>query len=247
MKIGSITGTAIVLASAVALSGCGGNGDSDAKDSPAAASSTSTGNGVEALTGQEILDKARAALKDAKSYHVAGSMVEEGDKTTIDLKIAGEDVVGHVTTKDGKIELLAVGQQRFFRPDPAFWTAQGAEGKTVAKAIGDRWVKVDPSDTSSADMFSITNIEDALKNEGTVAKGETKQVDGKKAIALTDSADGKDGGVLYVATEGEPYPLRLDGPTAADGSLAFTEYGETFADLKVPAAADVVDLKDLGK
>ncbi|MFF5076400.1 hypothetical protein ACFY36_05065 [Actinoplanes sp. NPDC000266] len=247
MKIRLITGVSVVLAATLALTACGSKSDSSGDTKAAApASSAPAASGLDALTGQQILDKAKTALKSAKSYHVAGSMTEDGEKTTVDLKIAGNDVIGFIQTKEGKIELLSAGSQRYFRPSAEFWTAQGAQGKTIAQVIGKRWVKIDAKDTDTASMFAITNMEDILEPDGTVEKTGAKQIDGKQALGLTDTVDGK-GGILYVAAEGETYPLRLDGPTAADGSLAFTEYGETFADLKAPAAADVFDMKDLGK
>ncbi|MEV4350827.1 hypothetical protein AB0J83_40740 [Actinoplanes sp. NPDC049596] len=251
MKLGSIATAVVALTSVVALSACGGQDDSKdnsaaAPAAPATSASTSSGNGVADLTGAEILTKTKAALKAAKSYHVKGSVTNEGQKFDLDLKVAGENLIGYFGTKEGKVELLAVGKQRFYKPDAKFWKATGgAQGATVAEVVGDRWVKVDPSDTSSSELFGIANIDELLDNEGTVNKGAVKTVDGRQAIALTDTTD-KSGGTLYVATEGEPYPVRLEGPTAADGGLAFSEYGATFADIKAPAAADIFDLKKLG-
>ncbi|XVV15879.1 hypothetical protein ACQP2X_16465 [Actinoplanes sp. CA-131856] len=249
MKIRLITGVSVVLAASLALTACGGKSETstggDTKAAPA--SSAPAANPLDALTGQQILDKSRAALKSAKSYHVAGSMVDEGAKVTLDLKIAGSDVFGFFAMKEGKIELLSVGKDRYFRPNAGFWADQlGAQGKTLAKVIGKRWVKIDPSDKDTASMFDITNMSDILEPEGAVEKTTVKQIDGKPAQGLSDSVDGK-GGALFVAAEGETYPLRLEGPTPADGSLAFTEYGKTFAEIKAPAAADVFDMKNYGK
>jgi hypothetical protein len=50
---------------------------------------------------------------------------------------------------------------------------------------------------------------------------------------------------LYVAVEGPAYTLRLAGPTEADGSLTFSDFGATFADLKTPPASKIVDFDEL--
>ncbi|MEU8817559.1 hypothetical protein [Actinoplanes sp. NPDC048796] len=244
----------LVLASALALTACGSKDDTASGTKPAApvsaapaASSAPAASALDALTGEQILKKAQAALKSAKSYHVAGTMVDEGEKISLDLKIAGTDTVGFLQMKGGKIELLSVGKQKFFRPNPGFWTQQlGNDGKAVAKLVGTRWVKIDPSDKDTAAMFEITNMAETLTADGPVKKTTTKVIDGKKAQGLTDSVDGSNG-TLYVATEGEPYPLRLEGPKPADGSLNFTEFGKTFTEIKAPAAADVFDMKSMGK
>jgi hypothetical protein len=45
--------------------------------------------------------------------------------------------------------------------------------------------------------------------------------------------------VFYVAAEGEPYPLRINGTAA--GKLDFSEFGATF-DIQAPLADKVVTL-----
>jgi hypothetical protein len=240
----------VALVSAALLAGCGGKdgGDDATTGAPAAPSSAAPSSaaaaGITALSGPEIVKKSRAALEKAESLHVKGSITDDGEKTSLDLKIAGKDVIGFYQAKEGKIELLSVGTQRFYRPDKKFWiaTSGAKQGATVAKVVGDRWVKVDPKDKGAAALFNVTDINKILsEDEGTesVEKGGVTTIDGKQAIKLIDKSE--EGGALYVATEGEPYPLRLAGPTAADGGLTFSQYGEKFSDIKVPAAADVFD------
>ncbi|ELS53864.1 hypothetical protein [Streptomyces viridochromogenes] len=77
-----------------------------------------------------------------------------------------------------------------------------------------------------------------------VTRGRTTAVDGVPALARK-AEEGKDRYTLYVATEGEPYPLRLDSASPDDlGTLTFSDF-----DVPVPAQAhtgDVVDLDALG-
>lgn len=242
-----LTGAIAALAAAALLAtGCAGQKD-DAKTPDAAKPAAPAGNGVEALEPAQILEKAKAALTSAKSFHLKGSMKAEEGKIGLDFKIAGEDVLGTMSLDGPKVQLLAVDGKKYIKPDAAFWKMSGGEqGPAVAQLVGDRWVLVKADDKSFAGMFSVTDVNELLEPEGTVTKGAVKDVDGKPAIALTDDG-GADDGILYIATTGEPYPLKLEGPTPADGALTFTEFGETFADIKAPATAEVVDLEKLKK
>ncbi|MDY7087941.1 MAG: hypothetical protein SYR96_22900 [Actinomycetota bacterium] len=242
-----LTGAIAALAAAALLAtGCAGQKD-DAGTADPAAPAAPAGNGVEALEAAQILEKAKAALTQAKSFHFKGSMKADEGKIGLDFKIAGEDVFGTMSLDGPKVQLLAVDGKKYIKPDAAFWKMSGGaeQGPVVAQLVGDRWVLVKAGDKSFEGMFSTTDVSELLEPEGTVTKGAVKDVDGKPAITLTDG--GADGGTLYIATTGEPYPLKLEGPTPADGALTFTEFGETFADIKAPATADVVDLEKLKK
>ncbi|GAB2604357.1 lipoprotein [Paractinoplanes abujensis] len=240
--VGALAG---LTTAALLATGCAGQKDEGATfEEPAAAPK---GNGVEALEGAQILEKAKAALAQSKSFHLKGSMKAEEGKIGLDFKVAGEEVLGTMSLDGPRVKLLAVDGKKYIKPDAAFWKMTGGEqGPAVAQLIGDRWVLVKASDKSFESMFTITDIGELLDADGPVTKGATKDIDGKPAIGLTDGGADSDG-TLYVATTGEPLPLKLEGPTPADGALTFSEYGETFADIKAPAAADVVDLDKLKK
>jgi len=205
-------------------------------------SSAPAGNGLEALTADQIHAKAKAALTAAKSFHVNGSGEESGQKLIADVKASGQDLFGSVTIGQAKVELLAVGGQRFMRPNEAFWVTSGAkEAKTIAAVVGTRWVKLSAKDKDMAELFDIANVDGALDPDGKLTKGTGKDIGGTPTVGLVD--DGDPGGTLYIAATGEPYPLKLEGK---DGSTTtFGEFGATFAEIKAPAAADVLDLDSL--
>ncbi|GAB2327451.1 hypothetical protein STREPTOSP366_26400 [Streptomyces variabilis] len=57
-------------------------------------------------------------------------------------------------------------------------------------------------------------------------RGKATTLDGTEALTLTEQ-DGEDRYTFYVATEGEPYLLRLESTSAADpGSVTFTDFGK---------------------
>jgi hypothetical protein len=75
-----------------------------------------------------------------------------------------------------------------------------------------------------------------------VTKGKPKTIDGKQAITLT-SGTSSDEGALYVATEGEPYPLRIES-TKGEGKVDFTGYGDPVK-IEAPPSDLVVDVTKL--
>jgi hypothetical protein len=76
-----------------------------------------------------------------------------------------------------------------------------------------------------------------LSAGGTLRKGETITVAGRPAIAVHDAES-----VLYVATTGTPYPLRVADSGSPDSALDFLDYDSpvTVTPRKVP-----VQVRDL--
>lgn len=236
--------TALALAGAL-LAGCGtaqddkgiiGSGDG----SPAAPSPTD--NGVAALEPDAILAKATAALRAAKSFSLKGEIKDE-QKIEIDIKVAGDDVQGTLALDGAKTELLRVAGKAYMRPDTKFWAhvAGSGQGAAIAKLMGDRWVKLSAKNTDLEGFFAFANTDELLKPDGTVTKGSTKTINGVAAIGLVDNS--KDGGTLWVATTGQPYPLMTEGP-AGQGSVTFADFGAGF-DITAPDPKDVIDFDQL--
>jgi len=244
---------AVLAVAAVSLSGCksddpvaapapGVTTPAATSEAPAPSPSESTAadNGVAKLSADAILKKATTALAAAKSFHVSGNDVDGGQKILVDLKIAGKDGTGQITVGKAKLELLTVGGGRYFKANQAFWeqNAGGAQkAKVIVTVVGDRWVKVPAGDKNFAGMFDLFKVSDTLKPDGKVTKGAAKEVGGVPAITLT--GHGKEGGSMYIATTGQPLPLEIDGNDKS--TLKFSDYGATFADIKKPAANQVLD------
>ena len=249
------TAVAVLAVAAVSLGGCKSNDTTAAPAAgaatttaataaPAPSESTAADNGVAALGADAILKKATTALAAEKTFHMAGSDVEDGQKVSVDLKIAGKDGAGQLTLGKAKVEMLTVGGTRYIKPNQAFWeqNAGGAQkAKLVMTVIGDRWVKVAASDKDLAGLFDLFKVDDILKPDGKVTKGAAKEVGGVPAITLTDHGD--PGGSIYVATTGKPLPIELDG--ADKSTLKFSDFGATFPEIKKPAAKEVIDFAAL--
>ena len=225
---------------ATALAGC----QNDKADTPApaagpTASSAPAGAGVAALSADEILQRSQAALTQAKSYRAKGTMDQDGERTGIDLKVNGTDFTASMSFGKAEVELLAADGKKYLRPNEQFWTmsTDAKQGKALARAIGDKWVAGADGDQSFASLFSIGDAKQFLKPSGAISKGEEKEIDGVPAIGLKDA--GAPDTMLYVATSGEPYPLRITGK--GDAALVFSDFGKP-VEIEAPAADQVVDL-----
>jgi hypothetical protein len=191
------------LAAAVLLPGCsantgntGNSGNGVSSSAPAASAPVSAApsepasNGVAALEPDAILEKAKAALTEAKSFRVKGIVRDENQSFRIDFKIRGADLLGAMTMGKAKIEVLRVGKQQFIRPDQAFWkmsTGSAKQAETIMTVLNGRWVKVSAKDKNFTELFSVTDVDKLLDPDGKVVKGEIQTIDGKQAIALKDS------------------------------------------------------------
>jgi hypothetical protein len=146
------------------------------------------------------------------------------------------------------MELLRVGTDEYYmKADAETWeqlTGEAASGDIFA----DRYVRIPGDDESLGDLTSFLDfesfVEEALDPDGTLEKGETAEVNGVQAIGVVDP-DSEDGGTLWVALTGEPYPLRIESPEGSgEGAIDFLDWGQA-VDIQAPAEDEVIDLSGL--
>ena len=209
--------------------GCGGGGGS-------------TSNGEAGKTAKEIVADAKAAAKKAGSVHFHGSIVESGTPLKVDIRIDGTKAGGgSITIQGSKVEIVRMGSQAYLKGSPAFY--QQIAGPTAAALLKGKWLK---GSATSGDLASLADLTDinklfdaALKPSGTLTKGKERTVDGQKVIGINSS----DGGTLYVATTGEPYPIEITQASGSStGTLHFDEWNRP-VDVKAPT--DAVDISKL--
>lgn len=244
-KISFRAGLAAVATTAMLLSGCGSSSSDTTETADTVTSQAPADNGVAALTADEILAKAKAALTAAGSYRMKGSGATDDGTVSLDFKVSGGEFIGTMSMGQGaSIELLSAGGQQYMKPSEGFWTmlGMGAQAKTMMAAIDGKWVLVPTTDKSLSGIFGAANVDEVLKPTGTLAKGEATQIAGTPVITLTDSGDAES--KMFVATTGEPYPVKLG--TADGDGVAFSDFGTTFADIKAPAAGEFIKREDLG-
>ncbi|MBD0840842.1 MULTISPECIES: hypothetical protein [unclassified Streptomyces] len=205
------------------------------------------------LTGGEIADRAAKATTEAASLRMKGEVPDEESGGMIQLDLAlnkkGE-CAGHMSMDgEGRTDLIKTGDTLYMKYDEAFLRAQ-SEGEPKADVdatvdmLAGKWTKMSAKGPDAEGMTELCDLEamlgDAADSNSDATRGKTTTVDGKPAITLHEK-DGKDSYTLYVATEGEPYLLRLVSTTPSDsGALSFSEF-----DKPVPADAPTGEVLDL--
>ncbi len=231
----------IVVAAAL-VAGCDKKSGLDpaVNDSPSAAPSD---NAVALLPASEILSKALAAASSAQSVHVKGDVTVDSDKISLDVTVSGENGKGTITAEGQSVELIRLNNDVYMKAGEGFWNmvAGNDPNPAVASLLKDRWVKV-PADEGFAELANLFDPDTLLPDAGPATKGETKTINGISAIGLTDSVDTGEA-VIYVATQGEPYPLRLEGPPG-EGAIDFTDWNAP-VEITAPPAGEVLDMSQI--
>ena len=194
-------------------------------------------NGVSALAANEILEKAKTALGDAKSVRIKGSATEAGEKMELDFKISGEDLSATISGSGLSMEIIKIGTDVYMKADSLWETFLSGQPQVLALIKG-KYLKIPATDERFKQFTQITDPDELLKPEGNLSKGQTKTINGKPAIGLVDD---KDKSTLYISTVDEPLPLRVEDESGS--GLDFT-YDEAVT-VTAPPAAEVVDASKL--
>jgi hypothetical protein len=235
-----------LAAAAILVTGCG-----SAADQPEVTATTSRAlapNGVEKLSAAGIVAKARKAAGQASAVRVKGDITEDGQRIRFDIRLlADRGGAGTLTVRGGSVRIIRIKTRVYMKGDSAFWTATA--GPAAAKLFVGKWLRGSTSEPDMAGLIFLTDIDtlmtDLFKDtRGEVLrKGREQRTDGRRAITVTDKS--ADGGVLYVALDGKPYPLRIQSlPGVKEpGIVEFLDYEEPFT-LKAPPASQTIDISE---
>lgn len=218
---------AFILAAALLLAACGG---------------ASSGNGVTAKSPDEIIAASKAAAGSASSVHVAGTLTTNGTPITLDLSLAaGHGGRGRISQSNLSFELIVIGNTLYIKGSSAFYRHFG--GGAAAQLFQGKWLKAPTSGSQLATLASLANfgrlLEQTLANHGTVAKGPATTTAGQPSIELRDTSNG---GSLFVATTGQPYPLEIVRRGSETGHISFSEWNKP---VSISAPAGAIDLNQL--
>lgn len=216
------------LVAAVAIAACGGSSNT---------SSAPADNGVAAKTPAQIITAADKAINGLKSVHVSGSIVSSGEPITLDLDlVSGKGGVGNMSLQGLGFRLIVVNNFVYINASSGFWKKFG--NAAAAALLQGKWLKAPATSGSFGSLAGLLNLHNLLSamlaSHGTLTKAATTTVEGHKVIGVTDTTNG---GVLYVATTGEPYPIELSKSGSSGGHVLFGRFNETVA--LVPPAASV--------
>ncbi|GAA2495939.1 hypothetical protein [Streptomyces gobitricini] len=239
---------ALCAAAVLGLTACGSPGSSGDR--------TKDTGPFPGLSGPQIANNAIKATKKADSLTLDANLkTPEGQiKAFMALDTKGQ-CAGTITMGDtGTMELIKDGKVAYLRFDEAFLRDQSEGGspeetEAVLKMLKGRWMKTDVTDPEAKDSLEMCELDSMLAEFETginsAKRGEETTVNGKKALTLTET-DGDETYTIYVATEGEPYLLRVEQKGGEEpGTISFLDYDKPVP-AKKPAAKDIVDLDELG-
>lgn len=208
----------------------------------ACGSSSPSGNGVAAKTPAEIVAATKTAADGAQSVHLSGKIVSDGSPITLDLElVAGKGGRGRIAENGLSFDLIQLGKTVYISGSPAFYRHVG--GSAAAQLFQGKWLKASASSPDFASISSLTDlhklVDTTLVSHGGLAKGDAATVNGQKVVGVKDTSQG---GTLYVATTGTPYPIEVSKNGGSAGKIVFDRWNEPVA---LAAPANAVDIAQL--
>jgi hypothetical protein len=185
-------------------------------------------NGESLKPPAQILADTERAVAAAGSVRIVAEGTSGGRPLRFDLKlVAGRGGAGSVTEGGLTFQIVRLGSHAYFEAGAAFW-------KKFAGSIGPqlfqgRWIEASATSGQLASFTPLTSmrtfINGALSTHGTLVVGKTTMIGGQAALQLIDTTQG---GSLYLAASGKPYPLEITSKGGA-GSIRFESWNEPFS------------------
>jgi hypothetical protein len=218
-----LVGTAVVLA----LAGCGG----------------SSSNGEAKKSAEQVVTDAQKAALGASSVHVTGTIRDNGTPLKMDVTIVKDKGGKGTLSENGlKFELIRIGDTAYIRGSDAF--LKQFAGPAAAALLQGKWLKGSATSGQLAALTPLTDADQlfkaALGQHGKLKNNGEVDYNGDQAVEIHDTTQG---GKLYVASNGDPFPIALKGG-AQQGNIAFDDWN---ADATVEAPKGAVDLSQFGK
>lgn len=238
-----------VLGAAIAtsLSACGPT--TSTKSTTASSTPSKSAGPLDGLSGGEIAQKAMVNLKQASTFHYAGTGKSSGMTIAMDITVvSGKGCEGSLTEGKGSVMVTMIDTTVWAKADRAFWIANGISDPAVLSMVADKWIRTTKSGNLGSSMSNLCNLNKMLDPKvvgGTtrLQKGSTSTVDGQPALQLKDTAGS---GTIEVSNTAEPRLLSATDPSPTDGgTFAFTDYNAP-VNLTPPPASETIDGKKYG-
>lgn len=232
------TTLATFLLFAVGLTSAGG-----ARTAARAGRSGAHASGIASESPSAILKATSTAVQSLQSVHVQGSGADAGKLVGFDLTLkAGVGSTGSLSLNGDSIKVVILGGEVYINGSQAFWKANTSAA--VAQLVAGKWLKGPSTGSfaSFAEFGSLSKLFQTLfASHGKLTKSAKTTVRGVSAIGLVDTTQG---GTLYVAATGQPYPLEIvnRGKSSGGGTLSFTRFN---APVQITAPSGAINLSQL--
>jgi hypothetical protein len=176
-----------------------------------------------------LLNDMAAAVRDAHSVHVNGTVPHRGTSARVDLSLARSGgSYGQISESGAEVTVLVSGNRAYLRLNAAFLRMQHIPSSACKLACG-KYLRVSGQTPGLAD-FSMSAFVASLTSgmthtqAGSVTFGGTIVYDGEPVWALQHAQS-----TALVAARGRPYPLLIT--ELGRGALSFTQWNTA----RVPA------------
>jgi hypothetical protein len=246
--------TILAVVAPLIIAACGGSGHRQSTEpTPTTPVPTtpvpSTVDVVHAAPGQIVSDATRA-INAVRSLRVTGTVTDNNSTIKLDLHLVnGTGATGSMSENGLGFKLISVGGSAYINGSAGFWRQFG--GSAAVKLLQGKWLRAPAGSGQFSSFASLTNVHELLSGilagHGALTKGSRSTVDGQPVIALQDHSNPGRPGILYIATSGQPFPIRLTGSApAGQAQLDFSAFNEPVT-VKAPASSvDISKLKNSG-
>ncbi|MFD5536756.1 hypothetical protein ACFWIJ_02590 [Streptomyces sp. NPDC127079] len=246
---------ALCVTAVVTLTACGEGEKADTKAAGAFSASASPATPFEGLSPAEIAEKSRLVMAKLRSLRVTGSATVEGKEMTVDVAVAGKgNCLGTFGMGGGTGQVRWYGGYTYTKGDKKFWqeSAAGAgvssqQADAVVGLLAGRWLRKPAGSTDADDEFPFCDTTAMFtkdQSDSALKRGADTDVNGTRGVTLT----GKDGAAtrtLVVATDGQPYDLRMSVEGGKEPqTVEFSGFNKPVT-LAPPPTKNVIDMNKL--
>jgi len=178
----------------------------------------------------QILADVESATSSATSVHIVASGLSGGSALDINIKLAnGIGGAGAMTANGLTFQIDRIGAKAYFEGGSSFWKhiARRSSNAFIQLFAG-RWIEASATSGQLAPLTTFTDMKTLfaglLGSHGKLALGSKTTIDGQPAFGLIDTTQG---GTLYIAATGRPYPLAVTPKHGAgSGSIMFEAWDQ---------------------
>jgi hypothetical protein len=166
-------------------------------------------NGLASKRPSQILSAAAAAVSQATSVRITGTVLAGGHAAGVDMTLFKGGSADGTFSFSGSVGSIVTTRHDVYVKGPAsFWRSLGVGvfSQSLAARLAGHWVKLPSSAQSGVSSFSIEGLVKALRTgTGHATKVGTRTVRGERAVGVSSASD-----TLWIATTGTAYPVEVE-------------------------------------
>lgn len=237
MRFTRLTSIAIGLMLAACSSGGVPKPRADAS-SPAPAASSRP---IETLSAGDILAAAGTAANAKGAVHTVASLVQGKESASVVNDTGAKNGRQVITSGKQHTEILLVDGIAYLRANEEALLEFFGFPPDDASKHADKWLSFTVPDPGYGELVETLDMPTMIENitlTGDLTKTAVTTIEGRRVIGIRGEHPQGGTGTLYVASEGEPLPVRLDiaDQEGSNGSIVFSDWGKTVS-LKAPSSA----------